>query len=86
MAPTEILDVTKQRPFEPFRLHLSDGSSCDVRSPALCMVGQSSVTIGLTKSAGDALYERTIKLDVYHITRIEPLPTLSAKGNGQSGG
>ena len=86
MAPSEILQVLQQRPFEPFRLHLSDGSSYDVRSPELCMVGVSAVIIGLTKNAGDALFERTVRLDPYHVTRVEPLPALSAKGNGQTGG
>ena len=88
MAPNEVLDVVRHRPFEPFRLCLSDGGHYDVYSPDLCMVGNLSVTIGLTSKAGDALYERTVKLDVFHITRIEPLPA-SAKpqaGNGQSGG
>lgn len=86
MTPNEILDAIRQRPFEPFRLHLSDGSAFEVRSPELCMVGTTSITIGLTKAAGEELYERTVKLDVYHVTRIEPLPALSAKGNGQAGG
>jgi hypothetical protein len=86
MSPVEILDALRQRPFEPFRLHLSDGSAYDVRNPELCMVGLSTVVIGLTRSAGEELFERTIRLDVHHVTRIEPLPVLSAKGNGQSGG
>ena len=86
MAPNEILAELRRRPFEAFRLHLSDGSSYDVRSPELCMLGISSVIIGLTKSAGEELFERTVKLDAFHITRREPLPALSPKGNGQAGG
>src|SRR5207249_7839013 len=53
MTPNEILAELRRRPFEAFRLHLSDGSSYDVRSPELCMVGINSVVIGLTKSAGE---------------------------------
>lgn len=82
MVPSEILEVIRQRPFEPFRLHLSDGSSYEVRNPELCMVGTSTVIIGLTKAAGEDLFERTVKLDVFHITRVEQLPAVGAKGNG----
>src|SRR5438093_10554856 len=86
MAPNEILAELRQRPFQAFRLHLSDGSVYDVRNPELCMVGIGSIIIGLTKSAGDELFERSVKLDPFHVTRIEPLPVLSAKGDGQAGG
>jgi len=87
MAPAEILDAVRHRPFEAFRLWLSDGGHYDVYSPDLCMVGNLSVTIGWTAKAGDALYERTVKLDIFHITRIEPLPATAKPqaGNGQSG-
>jgi hypothetical protein len=86
MVPNEILSVVRQRPFEPFRLWLSDGGSYDVRSPELCMVGAFSVTLGLTARAGDELYERTVKFDVAHIIRIEPLPASNPPqaGNGQA--
>jgi hypothetical protein len=86
MAPNEILAELRQHPFEAFRLHLADGSSYDVCSPELCMVGLTSIIIGLTKTAGDELFERTVKLDPFHITHIEPLPSLTPKGNGQTGG
>jgi len=86
VAPAEILAELRQRPFASFRLHFSDGSSYDVRSAELCLVGVSAVIIGLTKAAGDELFERSVQLDPQHITRIEPLPALTPKGNGQAGG
>lgn len=86
MGPNEIQAELRQRPFQAFRLHLSDGSAYEVRNPELCMVGINSIIIGLTKSAGDELFERSVQLDPFHVTRIEPIPALSAKGNEQAGG
>jgi len=31
----QILDAIKQRPFQPFRIHLADGKTHDVRDPRL---------------------------------------------------
>lgn len=87
MAPNEILETIRHKPFEPFRLWMTDGSHHDIYSPDLIMVGVASVTLGLTKYAGDEMYERTIKLDVRHVIKIEPLPMTappaSDVGNGQ---
>lgn len=87
MAPNDLLETIRVAPFQPFRLWLSDGTHHDVYSPDLIMVGVASVILGLTKFAGDELFERTIRLDVRHITKIEPLPATappaSDQGNGQ---
>ncbi len=84
MAPQEILDTLRHRPFEPFRLWLSDGTHHDVRSPELCMVGTRTVILGLTARDGDDLFERTLRLDMLHVTKIEPAPPQA--GNGQVAG
>ena len=84
MAPNEILDTIRHKPFEPFRLWLSDGTHHDIHSRNLIMVGVTTVILGLTKTAGEELYERTVDLDVRHITRLEPLHmTPPQQGNGQ---
>ncbi len=89
MAPNAILETIRHKPVEPFRLWLSDGTHHDVYSPDLIMVGVSTVILGLTKYAGDELFERTARLDIRHITKLEPLPMTappaSDQGNGQAG-
>ena len=88
MAPQEILDAVWHHPFEPFRLGMWDGTHHEVRSPDLCMVGTRTVIIGLTARDGDDLFERTVRLDVLHVTKIEPLPVPAPpqQGNGQAAG
>ncbi len=84
MAPTDLLEVIRQRPFSPFRLRLSDGTHHDVYSPDLVMVGVATVILGLTAHAGDELFERTVRLDIRHITTIEPLPSVPESSNGEA--
>ena len=84
MAPNEILDALHTKPFEPFRMCMTDGRAYDVYHPEMCMVGKRSVTIGITAQPTDVLYDRTIKLDPLHILRLEPLAAGTPK-NGPPG-
>ncbi len=83
MSPNEILEDVRKRPFEPFRLIVSDGTHYDVFHPELCMVGASSVTIGLARDPASPLYERQIKIDCRHAIKTHLLPTSPAGTNGQ---
>ncbi len=78
MAPQELHDALRHRPFEPFRLVMTDGEGYDIRHPDLLMVGQRSATVGLTGQPGQTFYERTVKVDLLHVIRLEPLEATSA--------
>jgi hypothetical protein len=75
----ELLDMLRRRPFAPFRVHLTDGSSYEVRHPDLVMPGARSVAIGLPGGTlPEGVYERIVILALIHITRLEPLDTPAA--------
>jgi len=73
MRPEDVREHLETRPFEPFRLFLSDGKTFDIRHPDLCIVSRSAVYIGIPdpKTPGVAL--RVAHCTLIHITRIEPL-------------
>jgi hypothetical protein len=74
MTPKDILDLIQQRPFEPFRLYLSDGAVFEVRHPELAMVGRSTVTVGIpSKDSQEPVYDHLVKCTLVHITRTEPI-------------
>src|SRR6266849_1548404 len=73
MAPQELRDVLQRRPYEPFRLVMTDGIGYDILHPELLMVGQRSAVVGLTGEPGQMFYERTVKVDLLHVIRLEPL-------------
>ena len=84
MAPEELRDAIRPQPFEPFRLVLTDGIGYDIRHPDLVLVGKRTATVGLTGDPAQTFYERTVKVDLLHISRLEPLEAIPPRGsNGQ---
>ena len=73
MTPEELRACARQQPFEPFRIVLTDGAGYDIRHPDLLMVGQRIAFVGLTGDPGQTYFERTVRVDLLHISRIEPL-------------
>lgn len=79
MSPDELRGSLKQQPFEPFRVVITDGVAFDIRHPDLLWIGQRTAYVGLTGTASQTLFERTVKIDISHIVRIEPIDSPSAK-------
>jgi hypothetical protein len=73
MTAEELRDTLRERPFEPFRIVLTDGATYDVRHPDLLWVGQRVAYVGLTGDASQTFFERSVKIDLFHIVRLEPL-------------
>jgi hypothetical protein len=74
MAPREILEVVRRKPFEPFRLVLADGAKYDINHADQCMVMKKSVVIG--EMAPDAGFiEWTININCWNVIRIEKAGT-----------
>ena len=74
MKPQDVLKFLSRRPFQPFRICLSDGRSFDVRHPELAMVGRSTVIVGIPDpSAEEPIYDRSIDCALIHITSLEAI-------------
>lgn len=85
MAPEELASAVRRRPFVPFRITLTEGSTYEVRHPELCMAGRRSAIIGLAPADDpDLLFERSVTVDLLHIVKLEPLETPTPRGNGQT--
>jgi len=79
MRPEDLLELLRAKPFEAFRLHLSDGSAFDVRHPDMAIVQRSKVTVAVPGPEGpEGPAERTVNCSLMHITRTELL-------NGEAG-
>ena len=72
MRPAQVRDHLKVHPFRPIRIHISDGSSYDIRHPEMAYVTASQVMIALEMSE-ESLPDKVVFCDPVHITRIEPL-------------
>jgi len=79
MPPEELWNRLHSRPFDPFRIHLSDGTYYDVRHPDLMIVGRRSAVVGIKRSEEPArqdeplLYDYSATLALMHVVRLEPL-------------
>jgi hypothetical protein len=82
MSPQELRDTLQQKPFEPFRLVLTDGGTYDVHHPDLLWVGQTAAYVGLTGQPGQTFFERAVKVDLFHVTQVIPLDKAASPKNG----
>jgi len=82
MQPEDIRKRLHTRPFQPFRIFLSDGASYDVRHPELLLLGHRSMVLGFGRQPEDTLYVRSMDIDLLHVVRMEPIETPVSGGNG----
>jgi hypothetical protein len=72
MHPDDLFAAIRRRPFTPFRLHVSDGSSHDIGHPAMILVTRRSAILALP---GDPtqVAERALTIAMVHVSRIDEL-------------
>ena len=79
MRPDDVLQVLRARPFQPFKISLSDGQQYEVRHPDNAIVSRSTVLVGVPGARGpDGPAERVVTCALVHITRMEVLNGTSA--------
>jgi len=74
MAPQDIFKKIKAKPFQPIRVHISDGSFYDI--PEACyalMMSPTELAIGIEPDAETGLPARSIYIAPNHVMRIEPI-------------
>ena len=72
MDPQEVVSFLRRQPFEPFRIHLTDGTVYEVHHPDQCIVTFSAIHVAVPKrqvdyAAGVAAYA------LIHVNRLEPI-------------
>ena len=77
MAPVELFRKIAAKPFEPFRIVLSDGSSHDVTHPEL-------IAVGIRTSILGSVGEKDHRIDNLHITQLQPISRAPVSQNGES--
>ena len=80
MRRDELVTLLQASPFQPFRLHLSNGVAFDVRHPEMLMVARHAAIVGISESGenGDSGHpypeiERFATVDLLHVTHVEEL-------------
>jgi hypothetical protein len=74
MTPEELYHKLHKRPFEPFRISLTDGRVFDIRYPEINLVGVTYMIIGIpVPNDPDPVADKFIKVALALFDRIEPL-------------
>ena len=80
MRRDELVDALQAKPFRPFRLHVSDGATFEIRHPEMLMVTRHWAIVGVLESQEDGNsqgayphIERSTTVDLLHVTQIEEL-------------
>jgi hypothetical protein len=76
MRPEDLLDRLQDRPFQAFRIHLSDGTVLDVPEPGMVIVGRSTAVLpsrfGLDEE-GRRLAEHWRTISLVHMVQFSDL-------------
>ena len=76
MTGAEVLMILRETPFDPIRIHVSDGKHYDVYHPDQVLVTQRMLLIGIrTTDAVDSPEppDTYARVDTYHVTQVTPL-------------
>lgn len=76
MTRDEMKQMLRQRPFQPFRVHVADGRVYDVRFPRMNLVADSFMKIGIPdpEYPSETVCHHTEYVRLDQIVRVEPLP------------
>jgi hypothetical protein len=76
MRPEDVRDFLQRKPFQPFRVTLTDGRVYEVRHPELAMVGRSTIAIGVPAPNDPApVYDHLVTVSLLHVMQLEPTQT-----------
>jgi hypothetical protein len=80
MDPENLFELIRHRPFEPFRLVVTDGKTYDVRHPETILVTRRTifVSVPLHQNQERPPFDSVHIISLLHVTRLEPLDSVSA--------
>jgi hypothetical protein len=73
MRPEKLEELLKRRPYVPIRLHLSDGTTFDIKHPELALLTRSTVDIGVTEKEGTTIADRVVYCSLLQVAKVENL-------------
>jgi hypothetical protein len=82
MRQDDLREALREHPFEPFRIHLTNGMAYEVRHPEMALLTRHSVHVVELAKSGKAT-ERVVKCDLLHVVALEPLNDRNGRGTGR---
>ena len=79
MSIAAIKERLSRRPFEPFRVVLSSGGSCEVRHPEMALLLRNGIYVA-DPAPAEELPENAVWCSLLHIAAIEPASAVRPSG------
>jgi len=64
----------------PFRIHVSDQATYDIRNPEMVMIGRTIVCIGIARDIDSPFFDEPAWVALRHVTRLEPIVEAAPAG------
>jgi len=74
MRPEDLLEQLRRRPFEPFRMHMTDGRFYDIVHPEAVLVLRSRAIIGLRPDPTTNIPDQSEQIALLHVVRTSEMP------------
>lgn len=71
MGAEELRALLRRRPFVPLRLHLTDGTTCDIRHPEMALLTRTTVELGFEDQPGSGIADSLEFVSLAYIVRAE---------------
>jgi hypothetical protein len=85
MRPEELSKILQRQPFIPFRIHLTDGKTYDIRHPENLMILRSRLDIAVDRDPATGVIGQVDFVSLLHLVRVEDVPAgVPQGGNGQT--
>jgi hypothetical protein len=76
MNAQDVVRHLKEQPFIPFRIHLDDGRTFDIRHPEMMIVTKRIAVVAIPRPGSpNSIYDNVVTLSLLHIVTIEPIHT-----------
>jgi len=85
-AAEDFQKKVNQRPFQPFRMYLTDGAVYEIWHPEMVLLGKRSLVLGLSSDVTGSLSDRTGDVDLLHVVRMEYIDRTTQHGHEQKAG
>lgn len=81
MTAEELKELIRRRPFEPLRIHMTDGTTYDIRHPDNIFILRHRIDIGRAQDPSTGILDGVDYLSLLHVVRVEMPPQTPHAGN-----
>ena len=80
VGPEDLNALCRAKPFVPFRLHVTGGTTYDITNPEFISIGRRVAFVGVRRDPNSEYFDEPVIVALVHMTQVEPIITPAAAG------